>query len=165
MKRATCSLINCIYGVSSRPAHSTRGVILMKFLSQEKLYRREYLKRNREKANRWAKKTRERFRREWANFFQSIYGDPTCQLCGYPLTYIGSTQIDGIHWDHRNGGRATIKCTSRFIRSHACNSENQRLWLSCDFGMLCWKCNRILPTDLTARKQFIRNLIKYQEEL
>jgi len=68
--------------------------------------------------------------------------------------------VRAINFDHRNGGKESIKGNpSSWLDRHICNKENIKIWKSCDFGTLCIRCNRMLPTK--KRKEWFQRVKKY----
>lgn len=82
-----------------------------------------------------------------------------CQMCGKELCFGSNNQFDAIHFDHRHGGKELIENPAQWLRDHKRTPENEAIWKSCDFGMLCIDCNRRLPTK--DRLQFVINVSKY----
>lgn len=86
--------------------------------------------------------------------------ESTCQMCGKKLFFAGKNKKDSIHFDHRNGSKEIIKISpNHWLRKNPRNLETEKIWLSCNFGILCEECNLRLPTN--NREQFVKNVNKY----
>ncbi len=83
-----------------------------------------------------------------------------CQVCGKQI-YLASGDIKkSIHFDHRHEGKAPIKISpSIYLNRNMPDEKKIDLWKACDFGYLCWTCNRRLPTK--NRKQWIEDEMKW----
>lgn len=83
-----------------------------------------------------------------------------CQICGKNIYLVSDQRSKTIHFDHRHNGKEKIKCSpSIWLRTHQRNDKNEKIWNSCDFGMLCHRCNIFLPT--MGRGRFLKNVMKY----
>jgi hypothetical protein len=84
----------------------------------------------------------------------------SCQMCGKDIFFNRKNPSLAICFDHRHGGTEIIKGGPHtWLRDHPRTPDNEKIWLSCDFGMLCMKCNLSLPT--MNRKQFKENINRY----
>lgn len=83
----------------------------------------------------------------------------SCQCCGMTVFYLASDILKAIHFDHRYGKAKHIKNVRNWLARRKCNPDNIILWRAFDFGMLCRRCNIMLPTD--NRSEFLDNVIKY----
>jgi len=93
----------------------------------------------------------------WNDFFSE---DLQCEMCGERVYFNRKDRDKSVHFDHRHGGNELIFGSPfDWLSSHARNQENESIWRSCDFGILCFKCNLRLPT--TNRVTFAKNLVKY----
>jgi len=103
----------------------------------------------------------------WQKFFQEKYGDPICSICKCLLSWNYEEKYKKINdrtslviFDHRCGGYEKIKGSpSHWYTDHICNSLNKEIWMSCNFGILCAKCNTGLPT--LNREGWLVNVIGY----
>lgn len=83
-----------------------------------------------------------------------------CEMCGRDIFLIGNNTAKSIHFDHRHGGIEAIQGPPKhWLRSNVPTEKNIAIWKSCDFGMLCWQCNRFLPTK--DRMKLTLNLMRY----
>ena len=99
---------------------------------------------------------RQRLRNLWLKYFSSKYGDEiNCQACNISLTWFGDNQV----FDHRHGGNEVISSPAHWLSIHMPTKENILIWESCDFGILCNKCNRCIPT--IDRINWLENVTRY----
>ena len=97
-------------------------------------------------------------KQKWLNYLNHKNPSPKCEVCGKELKYFDGK--DGIHFDHRENGNESIQHhPSSWMGRHPLNKNNIEKFESCNFGILCIRCNRILPT--IGRQSFMRRLIKY----
>ncbi len=84
----------------------------------------------------------------------------SCEMCGVDIFFNRRNRLTAICFDHRHGGTEEIKGSPfTWLRDHPRNSDNEKIWSSCDFGMLCSNCNRCIPTK--DRQQFKNNINRY----
>jgi hypothetical protein len=82
----------------------------------------------------------------------------SCEVCGESIGF-RNPSVPVIAFDHRYGGIEPIKSPSAWLRSNPRTIENEKLWLSCDFGILCRRCNGFLPGK--NRSRFLTKAIQY----
>jgi len=83
-----------------------------------------------------------------------------CQICGASVSYNSGSALTSIHFDHRNNGNAVIKGNpSHWLAGNNRTPESENVFKSCNFGILCLKCNRMLPTK--NRREYVENLLNY----
>jgi hypothetical protein len=92
-----------------------------------------------------------KYKEEWLRFFNEQYGEcPVCSICERRLRWqskIQKYQADVVCWDHASGDSYGLKIPpATWLGSHACNSDNQSVWLGFNLGILCGRCNGFLPT-------------------
>lgn len=109
-----------------------------------------------------------RRKNDWLNFFNNHYTtQPTCQICNKALTWKSKTNgnaHDTVNWDHRNTKSLSVKFEpSKWLTSHNCSSNNQILWLSFEFGILCGTCNQFLPTN--NREEWLIKALEYAKRM
>lgn len=85
--------------------------------------------------------------------------ETSCQICGKVLYFNRRDPKTAIHFDHRVENVPIKMNPTHWLISRYRNEENQRIWESCDFGILCRKCNAHLPTK--NREAYLKNVIKY----
>lgn len=97
---------------------------------------------------------------EWTLYFIERYGEyPKCEICGKTLTW-KTDAPNKVHFDHRYNNEVSIKNVPfQWVANHICSEKNRKIWLSCDFGILCTNCNLRLPTK--DRLKFLCNIFKY----
>lgn len=82
-----------------------------------------------------------------------------CQMCGIDIFFHSKNRKTAIHFDHRHGNKHYPRSPHQFLLWGPRTPKREALWKSFDFGMLCMKCNLMLPTE--NRVQFIENAIRY----
>lgn len=104
------------------------------------------------------KARREQYRLEWIAFFEDEFGtDPSCQVCGTVLQYMSGD--NAVCFDHRRGNEAIDMGPSAWAFVRPCNDDNRAMFTSCDFGILCRRCNSTLPT--VDRKEWAERVLGY----
>jgi hypothetical protein len=126
-------------------------------------YYREYAKRyaaaNREYLNNSTRRHRKANIDSWRGYFA---GKSRCQLCGRRVVYSSGISKKSIHFDHRNGGSEIIKGSPMsWFGGHPRNKVNEKILESCNFGILCFRCNKFLPTE--DRTLWLENAMRYNE--
>lgn len=128
----------------------------------------EWFKNRREKNIKWkaenkGKRTlveyerRRKIRETWRGFIPDI---AQCEMCGKDIYFSSGDKLKSINFDHRHGGLEAIKeSPTNWLGKHRRTPEKEKIWLSCDFGMLCRDCNMKLPTE--NRQQFKINVNRY----
>lgn len=103
-------------------------------------------------------------REAWNEFFVERYGaNPKCQVCDKQLSWSLVDKTLRVNFDHRhNGDEAISKAPATWYRDRLCTDENIAIWESCDFGLLCIRCNQSLPTK--NRKQWLQCVLDYMNE-
>ena len=83
-----------------------------------------------------------------------------CEICSSKIIFNSGTKGGSINFDHKNEGKEVIKGNpSSFLRSRIKDERTTAIWESCHFGMLCWECNKRLPTK--NRKIFLQKSVEY----
>src|ERR1017187_2547299 len=122
-----------------------------------KLYAKEWRKRNPSKIKeaRFLRETR--YLKTWGGF---IPKEDKCGICQEIITFNGKDGIKAIHFDHRYGGAETIKGSPfSWLTKHKRTSKTEEIWNSCNFGKLCFKHNVSLPT--IDREDYVIKLVGY----
>ena len=102
---------------------------------------------------------RQKYLESWIGF---IPQESKCQLCEKVISFKRGIKKGSIHFDHRNGGSEVIKGSpTNWLQYHPRTPENEEIWKNCNFGILCNKCNAMLPTK--NRVKIAENLIKYMK--
>ncbi len=97
-----------------------------------------------------------RLLRAWIKYLPE---NPTCGVCGRVLKYFSGEVVKSAHFDHKNNGLAIKGKPSHWLRENKPIEGNIKIFRSCDFGILCYRCNRFIPTE--GREKLLRNLIEY----
>ncbi len=135
--------------------------------NSEKLaqYKKEYYKNHKGKYAEWRIKWREKNIKQylkclgtWEGFILKI---TNCECCGKEIHFNNRNHNTAIHFDHRRGNEVIEGSPAIWLREHKRNSEREKIWKSCDFGMLCQECNRMSPTK--NRKEFLIKALKYAQ--
>lgn len=132
-----------------------------------KAYRKKYYETNKESMKLKVKQrrssinitNRKRDKKYIASWLGMIPAQTNCQCCGKELFFNSGIKMNSIHFDHRYEKANHIKNPYRWLETHPRTIENEILWKSFDFGMLCHICNTFLPTN--NRTEFLDNAIKY----
>lgn len=105
----------------------------------------------------WRKESRYNNRKSWEGF---IHKKTKCQICSKTIYFNQKEKgiNNTINFDHKEEA-ILIKEPTHWLDAHFCTLKNQKIWKSCNFGILCGKCNRALLTE--NREQFIKNAVKY----
>jgi hypothetical protein len=102
----------------------------------------------------------------WYEWFKGVYGEnPKCQCCGTEMVwYAGNKKkmLNAVVFDHRNGGNEPIKHLHAWLTGRDVNERNTKIILSCDFGVICKRCNICLPTK--NRVEWLNNAKKYVQK-
>lgn len=130
----------------------------MNFLEKNRIKARNYHSKNRDKIKFKNQKKRDETLRTWEGI---ISIENNCQICGEKIYFNRRNQAHAIHFDHKNETPNLKRSPTQWLLTHERTPENERLWKSFDFGLLCRKCNSKLPTK--NRKEFMLNIIKYMK--
>ena len=85
--------------------------------------------------------------------------NPICELCKKKLYYFNGNRLTSVHFDHKNNNLPIKGRPNHWLRRHKPTADNLNIWNSCSFGVLCYKCNRILPAE--NRDELLKNLVEY----
>lgn len=131
------------------------------YYEENKQRRAEYAREWHKTHPNYSKKAGIKNRDNWAEYFTKRYGGhPECELCGKQLEWTGRSG-NFVTFDHRNGGEEYIKLGPSSWKSQVFSLKNIKLWESCDFGILCTRCNSNLPTNLIKRRERLTRFITY----
>lgn len=103
----------------------------------------------------------------WKEYFKNKYGEnPKCEVCGKTLSFDSLTSYGNcngkrtdICFDHKHRNVEIKTSPSNWFHKRVCSARNIAIWESCNFGLLCIKCNSLLPTD--NREEWLELAIKY----
>lgn len=144
-------------------------------MSTKSEYAKKYRLKNRERLNAIAKKcywknidkSRARFHENHRRFYKKridswaeyLPAEANCEICDMKLYLSGHPRSETICFDHRIENCAIKKPPATFIRSRLRTKESQAIWDSCQFGILCVRCNITLPTN--NRKKWLERATAY----
>lgn len=127
---------------------------------------KRWFDKNRLRKNASNRVTKTRYLLAWRTYCQNRFGDPKCEICQKPLIWFSGDITNSVNFDHRRGGSEPIKTkrqghasVNNWLRTRPCNDKNKAIFESCDFGILCQRCNQFLPT--IDRQDWIRKTVAY----
>jgi len=92
----------------------------------------------------------------WEPTILEIYEEFRCQCCGVKLKwYLSGDGSDAVHFDHRVGDEPINK-PANFIKTTTPTDEKIALFESCDFGMVCRRCNKLLGPPEGRKERWIQ---------
>lgn len=130
-----------------------------------------YYYRNKEKrityAHQWKKKnpkktklhkydSRKKCTESWEGYFPK---EAECKICGKKIYFNQGNRTLAISFDHKTGNEIIKDHPSSWLRNNLRSQESEKIWESCNFGILCNRCNRFLPTK--NRKEFVKKILEY----
>lgn len=125
---------------------------------------------NKKQKNISNKNTRKKYLDQWRQYCISRFGDPQCAICDKKLVWFAGDVTSSVNFDHRHGGTEIIRTkneghasVNNWLRSRPCNEKNITIFESCDFGLLCQRCNQFLPT--INRLAWLEKATKYAKGL
>ena len=109
--------------------------------------------------NQFYKKYFKENRLKWGNYFINIYGEnPKCEICSKKLSWKNKRDVDVLMFDHQ--GTKQFQCSiGNWIQSHNLSEGNRTIWRKCNFGILCFTCNKYIPRF--NRIQFLKTALEY----
>ena len=155
---------------------------LKEWRKKHKEYNKEYHNKHKKERNeynkRWAKnhkKERKKYREEnkertkklrekRLNGWRSLFSNPSyCEICDEQITFNSGNFRTSIYFDHKHEGKEKIKeRPTGWLANHERTPENEAIWKSCNFGILCLNCNGNLPTK--NRIKFLKRALEYAQE-
>lgn len=117
---------------------------------------KKYRNKNKKKRSLYWKERYSRFLLPWEGF---IPEKTKCEICGKDICFNQRNSQDAIRFDHKKENIVIKGKPSNWLCQNKRTVENEKIWKSCDFGMLCNKCNLILPVK--NRKRFVKKIYKY----
>ncbi len=117
---------------------------------------------NKVKRDQYEKEYRLYYRVEWLNYFKEKHGEyPQCQICDKVLDWdTRGDHKNRVCFDHRHEGAEVIQKPPRqWVQNKVFSKKNVAIWESCDFGVLCDRCNVCLPTQ--NRTIFLDRALRY----
>lgn len=82
-----------------------------------------------------------------------------CEICKKELFYNGNNPKSSIAFDHRIENCAIKVSPYDWLARHIFNEKHKKIWDSCNFGILCRRCNCAIPTK--NRKEWLMKLTRY----
>ena len=122
--------------------------------------RKDYYLKNREKE---LKRVRDIATKNMESWVGVIPKKTKCSICGKELFFNKSDRDNAIHFDHKKPNNLIKSCPTAWLRRNEMNSFTKSIWEKCDFGILCRKCNLLLPTK--NRKEWLDKVINYIKEV
>ena len=136
----------------------------MKTKEERREYQREWYKKNKEKHKdaclKWRAKNGRHYKKCLASWEGVIPKETFCEVCGKPIIFNSGDTRTSIHFDHRHGGEPIQGSPAVWLRQKLHTPEREKIWKECDFGMLCERCNRCLPTE--NRRLWLTKAIQYE---
>jgi len=117
--------------------------------------RTEYYQNNKDKVKKVKVRYKLKTKLSWVKFFPK---QPSCSICKKPLEYYSGDKKTCVTFDHHRNG-LKINKPSNWLRSHPPTPHNIKIWESCNFGILCHQCNKMIPTE--NRKDWIDSAYNY----
>ena len=135
-----------------------------KHREQIKKWQDEWKKNNPEKVKEYYSKhkvkrkiDRQKNLDHWRKFFKK---DLHCEICNRKLFFSTRTRKTSVCFDHRGGGREAIKRKpASWLADNKRTKKTEDIWESCNFGVLCSRCNQFLPTK--NRIEFLEKALEY----
>ncbi len=136
-----------------------------KSYQKNKKWHRNYYKKNKDHIDEVSREYATKTKSAWYEWLREEYGYPVkCSLCEKNLYFDHKDKQLAPHFDHRNGEIELLKLKSPSgLFRWKINEEKKKLFKSCNFGILCDNCNKLLPSDVNKRKVIAKNLINYVE--
>lgn len=126
----------------------------------------KYMKDNPVKVRVWQKRKMTKMRKAWKKYFDSRFPNPSCQVCGKKLSFFHEDPRKTVIWDHRHGEGRVIKYQpARFFKRYPMNEKNIEIFNNEDFGMLCFNCNRRIPSIIDIRLKMTEYILDGLESL
>lgn len=130
------------------------------FRTVTSLKKRCSAKCNLEFHNTYVKSRHASCKKTWNNYFPE---KTICGVCGKKIFFKADLIKNTIHFDHRIENCIIAKKPDTWLRTHKRTPENEKIWESCNFGILCHWCNLYLPTK--NRKEWLAKVIKYVNQV
>ena len=115
-----------------------------------------YYDRNRKRINKASRDWQIKTMLSWLPYLPE---NCKCEICNKELKLFGKKANTRVNFDHRNNNLPIKMHPSTWLRSRKPNPKNIAIWKSCNFGILCMKCNTTIPTN--NRKEWLNRIIKY----
>jgi hypothetical protein len=118
---------------------------------------------NRTEYIRSCKKRQVEYVTSWKPIFEKLYGLPVCQICKKmkKWPWEPGKSSDTICFDHRVPNSPIKDIPSIWIRKHPATDKHIKTFISCNFGLLCKRCNVMLPNE--NRVEWAKNVLAYSD--
>lgn len=102
-----------------------------------------------------------KLRREelFGNWLKILPLNPQCEICRKNLEYASGKIGTNVIFDHKTSDIFIRTAPTSWLSTHKPSKENIEIWKSCDFGILCSRCNLSLPTK--KRKEWFYRIKDY----
>jgi 5-methylcytosine-specific restriction endonuclease McrA len=131
----------------------------VKIAMYHKKHYRDNIERYRKNIKAWKEKNKQHYLKLLGSWEGFIPKETTCQVCGKTIYFNVRNHNLAIHFDHRRGNEVIMGSPALWLRGNRRTPEKEVIWKSCDFGMLCQNCNRMIPTN--NRKEFLLKALEY----
>lgn len=145
-------IVDCFYLYKKRNIYRSNCRDCYNEWSREYGKKKEVKNRRNKKGDTWAKNNV----LSWTNH---ITKETNCEVCGTEIIFNSRNTNTSIHFDHKTEKCLISISPMSWLLKHRFNEENKRIWDSCDFGLLCGKCNRGIPTK--NRKEWLNKITMY----
>lgn len=127
---------------------------------------KRWIKRNPIKYKQGSMARQTAYIKAWKSIIKELYPKgPVCQICGTRKKWPWNSKgrwINTICFDHRRSNSPIKTIPASWLRRRFPSPKNIKIFVKCDFGLLCRDCNSRLPTK--RRKRWLKNIIKYCEK-
>lgn len=103
-----------------------------------------------------SRRYRARVYSDWAGY---IPEKTECEICGKVIYFRGHPRGEIICFDHKSENCAIKVSPSTWLNLHYKTEKNIKIWESCNFGLLCTRCNVRMPTK--NRIEWLRKAVQY----
>jgi len=117
---------------------------------------KRYYNKNKILLNQKSRINRSKYLNSWLSVIPSV---TKCEVCGKEIYFASGNQKNSIHFDHKAPNNIIGKRPTPWLANNKWSREKELIWRSCDFGCLCFRCNKYLPTR--GRKEFIKMAFRY----
>jgi len=94
--------------------------------------------------------------KEWKKYLPI---DPKCEICNKKLKYLSGKRQKSVYFDHKTSNFKKILPFGWLINHSPFKQKNIKQWKIFNFGILCNRCNLILPQR--NRRKWLNNAMRY----